>query len=739
MTALPVFQDFGEDFLRDLARRLYPVVMDRGERLFAQGDEARGMYIVISGELKITIRNKEGYEVVVKHMGPGEPVGEMALLSGCTRSATVTAVNDTTLAKLAREDFEELLQDYPQVREKLYGLVRRRVQRTILANLLPNYFGEMEAGSFGDIVSKFEWIHLKRGQALFKDGDTGDSLYILVNGLLHVVDELDEISGRPRPRKLLGVIYAGQMVGEMAVITGDKRMATIYAARGSDLVELSRESFEWVSRKYPQVLLAITRTVVRRLQLVGQEARPKRMALNIAVIPASLEVDARDLIEPLTRAFSRFGPVHVLTSDGVDAFFGREGIAQASVRDPRHPGICAWLEELESRHEVLIYQADMGPTRWTQHCLSRADKVVLAADTRYTKHLGTIETQMMDAGDPALSPARVLVLMHPAGTRLPSGTAPWLKGRTLEAHYHVRRDREGDFQRLARILSGRAVGLALGGGAARGLAHVGVLRALDEAGIPIDMVCGASMGAIIGALYALGNDYDGMMRICKKLFLEINPFSEYTLPVISLMRGRRLRLMGQVAYGDSSIEDLWLNFFCVSTNLTTSRLVVHRSGSLWRAVRTSSSVPAMIAPVLRKGQVYVDGGVINNLPGDILRPRCGRLIAVDANPSLDLSAGVKTLPSPWKYAWNRMVPLKKSIPVPHIVDIILSTVLTGSYMGAERVKEQADLSLTPPLQEIGFLSFKKLEQIVDIGYRYTREYLENPENQERIHLLKGGD
>ena len=203
------------------------------------------------------------------------------------------------------------------------------------------------------------------------------------------------------------------------------------------------------------------------------------------------------------------------------------------------------------------------------------------------------------------------------------------------------------------------------------------------------------------------------------------------------MKGRKLDRMGKVAFGDSYIEDLWLNFFCVSSNLSRSEAKVHRRGLVRDSVRASSSIPGVIAPVFIEGEVYVDGGVINNLPGDILRRHCGCVIVVEVSPNLDLNVDTNEVPSPWKILWSRIIPFRKRIEAPSILDIMFSTVLTGSFMAAKSVKSRADLSLTPPLKEIGFLDFKKMREAAEIGYNYTKEILEKLEKPELISLLKG--
>jgi predicted acylesterase/phospholipase RssA len=582
------------------------------------------------------------------------------------------------------------------------------------------------------IESLFRWEHIKRGEILYNKGDIGDSLYILVNGLLHVIDE-----ERSDPNRVLATIGRGKIVGEMAILSDEIRTASIHAARDCDLVKLSRTSFENISEKFPQVMMAITRILVDRLKDIRAGREPQRSAISFVVLPITPGVDATAFSRRLADAFSVIGKTSLLTSKSLDGILNHKGISMMPENDPREPGLRAKLAEIETSHAFAVYQADGANTTWTRRSLARADKIVFLADAGASPDITAIERDIQGEDHMTTTPRKVLALMHPPETEIPSGTARWLKDRPIRGHYHLRWDRGADFSRLARILSNRAIGLVLGGGAAKGIAHIGVIKALEDAGIPIDMVGGASMGSIIGAHYAMGNNYESMLELCKKLFIEINPFNEYTIPLVSLMRGRKLEKMGRLAYGDNDVEDLWLNYFCVSSNLTTSQVKVHRTGSLWKAVRTSSSIPGIISPVLEDGEIFVDGGVINNLPGDIMRRQCGVVIVVEVSPNLDLSVKVNEIPSPWKLLWQRLIPFKKRLKIPSIVDILLSTVLTGSFIAANSVKLDADLSLTPPLSQFGFLDFKKMRRIAESGHQYTREVLEHIDDEKLLDSLKG--
>jgi NTE family protein/lysophospholipid hydrolase len=725
-----VFEEFSKDVLLDMAACMKPVTLKEGETLFSQGDEAESMYIVIDGRLQAMVTPEEGKKIVVMEMGAGVPVGEIALLIGGKRNASVVAVSDTKLAELTRKDFEEILKKYPEIRVQLLKVLLNRLRRSLLAKVLPEYFGEMNEATFHYIESQFEWVHIERDQVLYRKGETADSLYILINGLLNVVEE--EKGKSPR---LIGVIPWGEIAGEAALLTDEKRRATIYAARESDLVKLSKAAFERICEKFPQVMITISRILIHRLDNRGKRAQQRNIALNIAVIPAAPGVPIADFSDRLAAALSSYGPTSMLTARKIDTLLNKKGISQITDDDPRSPGLAAWLIERESLHSFMIYRAEDNVSHWTRRCLSRADKVIIVGDANASPAPGIIERELLSSDPESISSGRILILLHPDGSGLPSGTADWLNRRSVQRHYHIRWNSREDFERLARILSDRAIGLALGGGSAKGMAHIGVIRALKEAGVPIDMVGGTSMGAIIGAKYAMGSDYKGILEMAHKIFLDINPFNEYTLPLISILKSRKIEYMGKLAYGDTDIEDLWLNFFCVASNLTTSKLKVYRRGPLWKAVRASSALPGMVTPVVQDGDIYVDGGVINNLPGDIVRRQCGVVIVAEVDPNLNLSFRFDTIPSPWKVFWSKVLPFKKALKVPNIFDIMMSTLLTGSVIAAGRVKQNADLVLAPPVAEIGLLEFKKMNKTAEIGYRYTLEVLEKLDEETRKKLL----
>jgi len=697
-----------------MAKVLEWIDVEKGQVLFRQGDAADAMYVVQEGMLQAFAAKEKCAPTMVGQMGPGSLVGEIALLMGGRRNATVVAGEKTRLARLKAKDVEAIVAQNPEIRRGILDVVRQRLRRMQWLKILSDYFGEIDREKYEFIESRFKWVHVNRGETLFSKGDAADSLYFLVHGFLHVVSE--DALGEART---VGAIFRGEIVGEMAILSGEKRTATVCAVRDSDLVRLTKADFEEISTSYPGVSLMILRILVNRLK--EHDRTPRRSgAVNIALVPADPQVPLAEFSQRLNAALSISDRAVLLNSGTLAAEFpANAGMAQAADDDPLQLGLVAWLEDLESSHDFVLYEADPEASPWTLRCIKQADQVLIVARAGDDPAASRIEKEWLTENTGITASAQTLVLIHPDGGRLPSGTMAWLSARRLAGHQHLRWDCEADFVRLARIVSRRSVGLVLGGGGARGMAHLGVLRALEERGIPVDLVGGASIGAIIGGGVAMGMDSDRLTILCKETFQKNNPFNDYAVPIVSLLRSRKIDRAARRAYGEARIEDLWLSFFCVSSNLSSCGVKVHVDGSVWAAVRTSSSLPGIMVPILHDGAVHVDGGVMNNLPGDIMRRHAGIVITVDVDSRENMSCEFTEFPSPGKIFWSRVLPWKKAIPTPNVAEIMMATIMTGCRKSADAVKEDADLSLEPPVQGIGILDFKTIEKTAQMGYEYT--------------------
>ena len=401
----------------------------------------------------------------------------------------------------------------------------------------------------------------------------------------------------------------------------------------------------------------------------------------------------------------------------------------------RYPVLNKWLGGLLSQrlHRVArpvgrdrrntIYLADPEATNWTLRCLRQAAEILAIGSASASPRISAAEERIRLEQRSRRTRMRVaLILLHPHGTDMPRDTARWLSVREVDRHFHLREGHQGDIHRIVRYVLGRELGLVLSGGGARGFAHVGVLRAMREAGLSPDTFVGVSMGAIVAGMQALAGDIEHRVPdLARQL---TRAFTDYTLPILSLARGRRFDGCMKSLFGDTQIEDLWTPFFCVSSNLTKADTVVHRTGPMWRAIRASGGLPGLVPPVVDDGDLLYDGALMNNLPIDLMRQdiRSGPVIAVDVVPPVDLNINAPQLHSPsgWRLALNRINPFAKPTGIPGIVSILQRAgQLPSLHTRRLRLaREVADLYLRPPVEQVKILDFSVAEAAVAIGYDY---------------------
>jgi NTE family protein/lysophospholipid hydrolase len=446
----------------------------------------------------------------------------------------------------------------------------------------------------------------------------------------------------------------------------------------------------------------------------------------VAVTAAGPGVDLVGFTAALAEALAALGPTLHLDARRIDAQLG-SGAAECADGTPSHGAMTAWLSEQETHHAVVLYEADAGPSPWTRRCLRQADRIVVVADAVAAPTLGPLAAALQAVEADQGRQLEQLVLLHSEATVQPRGTAPWLALRPFRRHHHLRRGRRADMARLARFLANRAVGLVLGGGGARGFAHIGVIRALVEAGIPIDRVGGTSMGAVIAAQHACGYSWQQLLEVNHEGWVRMAPQKVYTLPLISVVSNRKGERMLEFMYGDAHIEDLWLPFFCVSTNISRTEQVVHRQGPLSEAVAASMTIPGVTPPVLfGEGDLLVDGGVLNNLPTDVMRlSGGGPIVASDVSAAFDVRAhpGWKKTPTPWQLVAQRFRPRAQRRSFPNILRLVHRAAVLASDVSAKQAKREVELYLDLPMDDFDMFAMEELPRIAEFGYAFTRQKL----------------
>jgi lysophospholipid hydrolase len=694
-------------------------VLPPGSVLFREGEPSDAMYLVLRGELQATVADGQQGEIVVGRIGPGEPVGEMQILSGGTRTATVRATSEAEVVRVSRHAVERLVRTAPEAKRQMAEAIRRRVRRNQLVSILSTHFGVLDGAMLGEIEAGIEWRTLVRGATLFEQDELADRVYILVSGRLQA-----EVGDAASGARILGEIGRGEIIGEMAILTGEPRSARVRALRDSELVSLDRQAFDRLVVRYPQMLMALTRLVIHRLREAQSGQVQESPARTIAVVAAGPQAPLTAFARSLTVALAELDTTLHLRAVDLDRHLGTPGLAQTPLDDPRATRVAAWIDEQATRYRFVVLEADADPSAWSVHCVHQADRVLVVGRAEDDPTPGAAEVALL--GPRATTPPTSLVIIHPPDTRAIAGTSRWLESRALVRHHHVRDGDLADVARVARFLAGRAVGVALSGGGARGFAHVGVLEALREARIPVDMIGGTSMGAIIAAEYALGWDAGTMQRHNQAIFGRWR--QDLTLPVLSLLGGRRSGARLSERIGDVQIEDLWLPYFCVSSNLSRAEMMIHRAGSLWRSVRASAGLPGVLPPVVFEGDLLVDGALLRNLPADVLRELTGggTTIAVDVSVETDLDSiyPYDDAISGWRILWSRMRPFGQRFAVPSMAAVLQrSAELASVAMQRQSLERGIDLYMRVPLKRFGMLDFDKASEIIAAGRELAREKL----------------
>ena len=583
-------------------------------------------------------------------------------------------------------------------------------------------FAGQDAAVLQEFAGKAERVYVAPGEYLMREGETGDRFYVLVSGRLRVqVKQADGTDAN------VGEVGRNEVVGEMALIADEPRSATVIAIRDSELLMFTREDFENLVANHPMAILKIARRIVARLKQSIRSQSAARRELSIVILPAGEHGPADFFTDELVNSLGQTGSVLVLDSRAVDQQLD-PGTANSSQHGAQHDRLLTWLNQQEARHRFIVYRPDSTLTNWTRRCLRLADRVLAVGRAHSNPRRNAIEEEFLQPDSEKIFAEAELVLVHEDDGTRPAGTGDWLALRAVRGCHHVRSGRKEDFERLGRFLTGRAFGLVLGGGGARGLSHVGVIRALHELGIPIDAIGGTSMGSIIAGVYAMDSDLESLKELCRASFVKERRLVDFTFPAVALASGKRIASHLEEVFGNVHIEDLWRKYYCVSSNLTRAEMNVHRDGSCWQRIRASISLPGILPPVYDDGDLLVDGGVTNNLPVDIMRGTCdgGTVIAVDVRPKVDMrqKESFDKAISGWQVLRRGMNPFADSMEVPTIANVLMRTALLGSSSAQAANARDADFCLYPPVAHAGLLDFHAFDDLVEIGYQHAKEELQ---------------
>jgi|GEM_PF-233962 len=737
-----LFHDIDDSALSKIAAKLTPISFQAGKDVITQGELGENLYIVYSGKLDVFITGADNKTKKVGEISPGDCVGEGALITKEPRNATVRASTKSRLLSLSHVDFQEVLREYPAEMEVFVRIIGKRSKSINPSQFRPSpeklreflssvdLMASLGHKALAELEPKMQWIFLPGGETLMKQGDPGDSMYIVVNGRMRYV-----VKNKDHEVVAEGDFSRGDIIGEMSLLTGEKRSATVFATRGCEVVRFSTEVFEDLISKNPAGMLNITRTIALRLKGDFSGRKKKRSIKVITLLPLYENIPYADFSLKLVKQLKKEKTVFYADKK---AFLKFLRLQKNTPGDAKNTGytltdLFAWFYSLEDQYEMVIIVSDPEDKTWTETCLRHTDKIYLLADHTCTDDLYPVEIRYLSSEQAETSPDRELIFIYDKPGIEPSRTAARLARRRVTRHHHIRVYEAQDLGRLARNFTGHSVGIALGGGGAKGFAHIGFLRALVEDGIPVDIIGGTSAGSIMGALYAFGFNIDEIESISRKLMVDQNNLNDYTYPLVSLLRGKKYTDAIKNFMGSKKIEDMWIPFFAVATDLTLAEKKVFSEGDVWKAIRASTSLPGIMPPLFDNGSIYIDGALLDNIPGSVLKKsNAGTKIAVSLGAGDRVSRdkifsqvfderrqGIA--PSILQALKMKLSPKSRKAQVPTMGNLIMRATMVNSLAMEHTTRKEVDLYVELPVGNYSLFAWKEFDRIVEAGYRYAKK------------------
>jgi NTE family protein len=580
------------------------------------------------------------------------------------------------------------------------------------------------------VAAFFREIALEKDAVIYRAGDDADALYLLTSGAVDVVDGT-EVMARYGP---------GEVFGEAAVVAGERRALTTRVALDAVLLVLPRDSIDRLLELHPSLHQRVSALLVRRLKDAVQATGPRPRRSEIVVLQgwkSGVEGAqfALDLAGALEAELHTAVAIVTVASPARSAVGVRRDRPDAVVSGERREA-GALRTRVGSEVALRAAQAPVVLVELDDALAAVEPDVVRLADTVLVRIEGPHFTHCETA-------SRRVVLVHDRR----GGSGPALSGNDVVSLPVDEPGRRRALGRLARHLTHRSVGLALGSGAAWGLAHIGVLDVLEREGIPIDAVAGASVGAIVGAHYAVGFSPARLAEIATSVrnipaFIRILPQLLYLAVDFNVRRPglfagdhfqRVLDSLGPIE--GRTFADLEIPFRAVATDITTGARVELVDGDLCMAMRASFSAPWIFSPFQIGEHILIDGGMSDPVPAETAR-----------SMGADLVIGVNVVPPVFPQAQNplevalralnRINPLAFSTGtrLPNSFDVVVRTLQIMQHeLGNNRAAE-ADLLVSPDLRDYWVLEFWRAASLIDRGRRAAEAEL--PAIREKLEELR---
>ncbi|MES2894013.1 MAG: cyclic nucleotide-binding and patatin-like phospholipase domain-containing protein [Bacteroidota bacterium] len=582
-------------------------------------------------------------------------------------------------------------------------------------HILGKLFYELGYDAISRILEAGEKQQIRPGEYLFRQGDTHNSLYIVLSGRLRAVREENGAL------QILGDIGEGEPTGEFALFTNEPRMAAVLAIRTTTVLEITKEEYLNLVARNPEFAGKLTGFLIKRLKRNMLEQHTSNPPKNIAVINLQADHDLSPWTDDIERTLTENGTsIQVFEHD--------------SQPRQQYKTVFDSLEEHEGLNILVCSEANV---EWSRQALLYADLVIVATDFLADSNLYPIEETLALYAQSILNKKIYIAFLHGNTDALPHQTSRWLNKRKVNLHIHVRKDHPADTRRFGRIISNQAVGVVFGGGGTKGFAHVGATRALYEAGVEIDFIGGTSAGALYGiGMSHCDFDFDKAETICEVSAKSRLTSNDYSWPLISIMSGKKLSGFIRKMFGESELEDIWVNSYCVSTNFSSSATTVHERGLASKMVLASMAIPGVFPPVVINGQLHVDGGVVDNLPIEpMYRYPVRHIIAISLSGLPNRVIDYAETPSAITLLWDKITG-KRRYRIPGIMSLIINSLTLNSRQKQEHAKGKASLYIEMDLKGVGLLDDKKWNQTIKRGHEQMKTFLAGLPDKKKFWLRK---
>jgi len=678
-------------------------------------------------------------------------------------------------------------------------------------------------------------VEYKKGESVYRQGDPADAFYIISSGRLRVFSTVGD------QEKTLVIFHNGDSFGEISLLTGETHSATVEAMNDALVLQLEKRDFDDVINRIPSLVLYLSRLLSKRLrtqQHAGEFAEATIVALHSAAKGVGRTSFAVALAASLKREtgkdtvivdFSRsegsqewlYGAAHptqtirhsVALFDSDESYdaalsvhplgFSVLSASELLVEADAEHIIAPLLSSLTKRFAYILIDLPVEISRPTLKALTQADLIYVMTDANKERVLrtkalihqveasvGTLEHRLkviLNMVEPSEESMRLSDITQQLGLpvtfTLPYASSTSSGPLSVEELAHLLEARTSPYvltvRRIARELGGLLVGLALGSGAALGLAHVGILKVIERERIPIDMIAGTSIGAMIAGLWATGHSADELEQMALRFKNPWGIFLDLGIPIFSVIigflagvcvgwlagfwagfffgfmvtialglilgplaggpiQGAQLMTRLQQDFAGKTFEDTWLPLKVIAANPMAREEVVFESGSIAEAVRASVSIPGIFKPVTYKGKVCLDGGVINPIPVSVLkRAGANRVIAVNVFPTtpelaLYLQDAQRRRTERDAQLASRSLPIRLLLRVrqelmrsisPLVFDVIMRSMQAMEYQIAEIACRDADLTLRPTLPGSHWLEFFNPEKFILRGEEIALQHL----------------